>query len=113
MTSPAPHEEGWTKAVQRRPTAKQQGWEAGQFCLASTSHPEPTLPNPANPMNSEAGWCREVGLDWHWECRAARGTTVPESVVVRIYSLATVDAHAKLMWHHKSVIGLFQSFCGY
>jgi hypothetical protein len=28
--------------------------------------------------------------------------------VVRIYSIAAVDAHAKPMWHHKSVIGLFQ-----
>jgi hypothetical protein len=28
--------------------------------------------------------------------------------VVRIYSLATVDAHAMPMWHHKSVIALFQ-----
>jgi len=28
--------------------------------------------------------------------------------VVRIYSIAAVDAHAKSMWHHKSVIGLFQ-----
>jgi transposase InsO family protein len=28
--------------------------------------------------------------------------------VVRIYSIATVDAHAKPMWHHKSVIALFQ-----
>ena len=73
MTSPAPHESGWIKAVQRRPTAKQQGWEAGQFCLASTSHPEPTLTNPANPMNSEAGWCREVGLDWHWSARRRGG----------------------------------------
>jgi hypothetical protein len=27
--------------------------------------------------------------------------------VVRIYSIATVDAHAKPMWHHKSVIALF------
>src|SRR5450631_820014 len=29
-------------------------------------------------------------------------------VVVRIYSIATVDVHAKPMWHHKSVIVLFQ-----
>jgi len=28
--------------------------------------------------------------------------------VVRIYSIAAVDAHAKPMWHHKSVIALFQ-----
>ncbi len=28
--------------------------------------------------------------------------------VVRIYSFATVDAHAMPMWHHKSVIALFQ-----
>ena len=28
--------------------------------------------------------------------------------VVRIYSIATVDAHAKPMWHHKSVFALFQ-----
>jgi hypothetical protein len=28
--------------------------------------------------------------------------------VVRIYSIATVDVHAKPMWHHKSVIVLFQ-----
>jgi hypothetical protein len=28
--------------------------------------------------------------------------------VVRIYSIAAVDAHAKPMWHHKSVIELFQ-----
>ena len=30
------------------------------------------------------------------------------AAVVRIYSLATVDAHAMPMWHHKSVIALFQ-----
>jgi hypothetical protein len=28
--------------------------------------------------------------------------------VVRIYSIATIHAPAKPMWHHKSVIGLFQ-----
>jgi hypothetical protein len=28
--------------------------------------------------------------------------------VVRIYSIATVDAHAKPMWHHKSVMVLLQ-----
>jgi len=28
--------------------------------------------------------------------------------VVRIFSLAAVDADAKPMWHHKSVIALFQ-----
>jgi hypothetical protein len=28
--------------------------------------------------------------------------------VVRIYSIATIDAHAKPMWHHQSVIVLFQ-----
>ena len=28
--------------------------------------------------------------------------------VVRIYSIGTVDAHAKPMWHHKSVIAPFQ-----
>jgi hypothetical protein len=28
--------------------------------------------------------------------------------VVRIYSIETVDAQAKPMWHHKSVIALFQ-----
>jgi len=28
--------------------------------------------------------------------------------VLRSYSIATVDAHAKPMWHHKSVIALFQ-----
>ena len=27
--------------------------------------------------------------------------------VIRIYSIATVDAHAKPMWHHRSVIALF------
>ena len=30
------------------------------------------------------------------------------TTVVRIYSIATVDVHAKPMWHHKSVIVLFQ-----
>src|SRR6202011_6055127 len=30
------------------------------------------------------------------------------TVVVRIYSIATIDAPAKPIWHHKSVIALFQ-----
>jgi hypothetical protein len=30
------------------------------------------------------------------------------TAVVRIYSIATIDAPAKPMWHHKSVIALFQ-----
>src|ERR1022692_497447 len=30
------------------------------------------------------------------------------TAVVRIYSIGTVDAHAKPMWHHKSVIAPFQ-----
>jgi hypothetical protein len=33
---------------------------------------------------------------------------VLSSSVVRIYSIATIDAPAKPMWHHKSVIALFQ-----
>jgi len=33
---------------------------------------------------------------------------MPPLPVVHIYSIATVDAHAKPMWHHKSVIVLFQ-----
>jgi len=33
---------------------------------------------------------------------------VTRTPVVRIYSIATVDAHAKPMWHHKSVVALFQ-----
>ena len=28
--------------------------------------------------------------------------------MVRIYSIATVDAHSKPMWHHKSVTALLQ-----
>lgn len=32
------------------------------------------------------------------------------SPVVRIYSAATVDANAKPVWHHRSVIVLFQIF---
>jgi hypothetical protein len=37
---------------------------------------------------------------------APRGLSM--AVVVRIYSIATVDAHGKPMWHHKSVIALCQ-----
>jgi putative transposase len=36
------------------------------------------------------------------------GSRFAPVVVVRIYSIALVDAHAKPMWHYKSVIALFQ-----
>ena len=49
-----------------------------------------------------------LGVCWLTRrCRVRVKRPSASAVVVRIYSIATVDAHAKPMWHHKSVIALF------
>jgi Plasmid pRiA4b ORF-3-like protein len=94
------------------------GWEGihlFQFSLravfygsAGTSSPDITLAALRLRKGARFLYEYDLNIPWRHELASKPRWCGRRIRVVRIYSLATVDAHAMPMWHHKSVIALFQ-----